>query len=88
MLKQNSMRLGPFLLAGFILVFVRADDQQPAPPNPYLQGTAGPDQGPRGLTRYMPAAITETFTQLMARLSAEKPGVEQRTTLCSPSATI
>ncbi len=40
-------------------------------------GTEGLDQGPRGLTSYMPVAITETFASLMARLSAEKPAVEQ-----------
>jgi cytochrome c peroxidase len=41
-------------------------------------GTEGLDQGPRGLTSYMPVAITESFAALMARLSGEKPGVEQQ----------
>ncbi|MGA7264135.1 MAG: hypothetical protein WBX30_25055, partial [Stellaceae bacterium] len=50
---------------------------QTAAPNPYLMGTEGLDQGPRGLTSYMPVAITESFASLMARLSAEKPAVEQ-----------
>jgi hypothetical protein len=42
--------------------------QTPAP-NPYLMGTEGLDQGPRGLTSYMPVAITDSFASLMARLS-------------------
>ena len=50
---------------------------QTAAPNPYLMGTEGLDQGPRGLTSYMPVAITETFASLMARLAGEKAGVEQ-----------
>jgi cytochrome c peroxidase len=50
---------------------------QTAAPNPYLEGTAGLDQGPRGLTSYMPVAITETFAQIRARLSGEKAAVEQ-----------
>ena len=35
-----------------LLAFGYAFAQQPGP-NPYLQGTAGPDQGPRGLTSYI-----------------------------------
>jgi hypothetical protein len=50
---------------------------QTAAPNPYLEGTSGLDQGPRGLTSYMPVAITETFAQIRARLSGEKAAVEQ-----------
>ncbi len=46
------------------------------PPNPYLMGTEGFDKGPRGLTSYMPVAITEGFASLMARLSGEKAQVE------------
>src|SRR5439155_23486260 len=64
-----------------ILAFGYVYAQQPAPqtgaPNPYLMGTEGPNQGPRGLTSYMPVASTETFAQLFARLTAAKPGVEQ-----------
>ena len=57
-------RSGIFLLAGILLAFSHAygqQAQQAAPPNPYMQGTAGPGQGPRGLTSYMPVAITEGF---------------------------
>jgi len=63
-------------LIGLLLTLGYALAQQ-AGPNPYMEGTAGPDQGPRGLTSYMPVAITESFAALMTRLSAEKPGVEQ-----------
>ena len=34
-------------------------------------------QGERGQSSYLPVDITEPFTSLMARLSAEKPSVEQ-----------
>ena len=81
MLQEKGMRAwGILLLAGLQLAFNHAygqQAQQVAPPNPYMQGTAGPGQGPRGLTSYMPVAITEGFAALMARLSAEKPGAEQ-----------
>jgi hypothetical protein len=50
---------------------------QTTPPNPYLMGTEGYYQGPRGLTSNMPVAITEPFASVMARLSAAKPAVEQ-----------
>jgi cytochrome c peroxidase len=72
-------------LIGLMLAFSYAHAQQPtpqtqppaAPPNPYLMGTEGYYQGPRGLTSNMPVAITEPFASVMARLSAEKPAVEQ-----------
>src|SRR2546423_1549102 len=80
-----SMRLVSLSCATLILALGYAYAQQPAPqtqsqpaaPNPYLMGTEGFYQGPRGLTSYMPVAITESFASLMARLSAEKPAVEQ-----------
>src|SRR5580704_14314341 len=34
-------------------------------------------QGPRGKTSYMPVDITEPFSTIMSRLSAEKPAVER-----------
>src|SRR5216684_4932577 len=72
-------------LTGVILAVGYAYAQQPSPqtqaqtaaPNPYLMGTEGPNQGPRGLTSYMPVAGTETFAQLFTRLTTAKPGVEQ-----------
>ncbi len=71
-------------LTGLILAFGYAYAQQapqtPPAQNPYSMGTAGPGQGPRGLTSYMPVAITETFAQLFARLTAAKPRVEQEHT--------
>jgi hypothetical protein len=73
-------RSGIYLLAALLLAFNHAygqQAQQAAPPNPYMQGTAGPGQGPRGLTSYMPVAITEGFASLMARLAGEKPSAEQ-----------
>ena len=75
-----AMRLVSLSCATLVLALGYAHAQQasqtPAP-NPYLMGTEGLDQGPRGLTSYMPVAITETFASLMARLSGEKPAVEQ-----------
>jgi cytochrome c peroxidase len=40
-------------------------------------GYAEAQQGGRGQSSYMPVDITESFASLMARLSAEKAGVEQ-----------
>src|SRR5215813_3366475 len=40
-------------------------------------GYAFAQQGERGQSSYLPVDITEPFTSLMARLSAEKPSVEQ-----------
>ena len=86
MFRSSSIRRWSILLLlGLVLSFGSVYAQQPAPqtqgqtaaPNPYLMGTEGLDQGPRGLTSYMPVAITETFASLMARLSGEKPAVEQ-----------
>ena len=82
---KSMMRWAILSLTGLMLASGYVYAQQPAPqtqsqpaaPNPYLMGTEGPNQGPRGLTSYMPVAITETFASLMARLSAEKPAVEQ-----------
>src|SRR5205807_662859 len=71
-----SMRLVGLACATLMLALGCAEAQQAAQtpaPNPYLMGTEGLDLGPRGLTSYMPVAITETFESLMARLSAEKP---------------
>ncbi|MEA2998087.1 MAG: hypothetical protein QOG74_3636, partial [Alphaproteobacteria bacterium] len=36
-------------------------------------GFAYAQQAPRGKTSYMPVAITEPFSTIFARLSAEKP---------------
>src|ERR1700680_640844 len=82
MIRPKSMARGVILsLTGLILGFGYAYAQQPAPqtqaPNPYLMGTEGPNQGPRGLTSYMPVAITETFAQIFARMTAAKAGIEQ-----------
>jgi cytochrome c peroxidase len=82
MIRPRSITRRAILsLIGLILAVGYVYAQQPAPqtqaPNPYLMGTEGLNQGPRGLTSYMPVAITESFASLMARLSAEKPAVEQ-----------
>ena len=86
MIRPSRLRWIVLASTGLILAFGYVYAQQPAPqtqpqttpPNPYLIGTEGLDQGPRGLTSYMPVAITESFAALMARLSGEKPGVEQQ----------
>src|ERR1700736_2547979 len=86
MFRPNSTRCWAMLLLPVVTLasgYLYA--QQPAPqtqaqaaaPNPYLMGTEGYYQGPRGLTSNMPVAITEPFASVMARLSAEKPAVEQ-----------
>src|SRR5437870_13152794 len=84
MIRPKSMIRWVILsLTAVILAFGYVYAQQPAPapqtgaPNPYLMGTEGPNQGPRGLTSYMPVASTETFAQLFARLTAANPGGEQ-----------
>ena len=80
MIRPPATRLVILSCTALILVLGHAYAQQAsqtAAPNPYLMGTEGLNQGPRGLTSYMPVAITETFASLMARLSAEKPAVEQ-----------
>src|SRR5690242_21830852 len=85
---KGMMCWGILSLTGLMLVFGYAYAQQPASqtqaqtasPNPYLMGTEGLNQGPRGLTSYMPVASTETFAQLFARLTAAKPRVEQEHT--------
>ena len=44
-------------------------------------GFAYAQQGPRGKTSYMPVDITEPFSAMLARLSAQKPrahGASQR----------
>src|SRR6201994_2044467 len=81
--KARRIVLSSFL--GLLPAFGYVYAQQPAPQtppqpaaaNPYLLGNEGVDRGPRGLTSYMPVAITETFAALMARLSGEKAAVEQ-----------
>src|ERR1700732_302972 len=74
------MRLVSLSGATLILALGFAHAQQapqtPAP-NPYLMGTEGLDQGPRGLTSYMPVAITESFASIMARMTAAKPAIRQ-----------
>jgi cytochrome c peroxidase len=67
-------------LGGLILVFGHADGQQTSPPaaeNPYLKGSEGYDEGPRGLTSYQPIAIDQPFADRMAQEVAAKPGVER-----------
>ncbi|MGA8380565.1 MAG: hypothetical protein WB710_05505, partial [Stellaceae bacterium] len=83
MIRPPRARWALLLFAGVFLAFADADAQQspqtPSPtpaPNPYLMGTEGYYKGPRGLTSYMPVAITESFAALMARLSGEKARVE------------
>ena len=80
MIRPPAMRLVILSCATLILAlgygYAQQASQTPAQ-NPYLMGTEGPNQGPRGLTSYMPVASTETFAQLFARLTAAKPGIEQ-----------
>jgi hypothetical protein len=83
-----SSRARWIVLSSFIALILASSyvyAQQPAPqtqgqtaaPNPYLMGTDGLNQGPRGVTSYMPVAITETFAQIFARMTAAKAGIEQ-----------
>jgi len=67
-------------VVSLILSFVPADAQQKSQkgaPNPYLKGTEGYDQGPRGLTSYQPVAIDQPFAAIMAHDVAAKPGIER-----------
>jgi cytochrome c peroxidase len=65
------------LILAFGYVYAQQPATQTQAPNPYLLGTEGLGQGPRGLTSYMPVAGTETFAQLFARMTAAKAGIEQ-----------
>jgi cytochrome c peroxidase len=77
MIQSSKARWIVLLFAGLLLAFGDADAQQASPAqNPSPMGTAGANQGPRGLTSYMPVDITESFSSIFARLSAEKPSVE------------
>jgi len=68
-------------LTGLILAFGYAYAQQapqtPPAQNPYSMGTAGPGQGPRGLTSYMPVAIDQPFAARMAHDVEAKPGIDR-----------
>jgi hypothetical protein len=58
-LAKTRKRLAGATVAGVILAF----------------GFAYAQQGPRGKTSYMPVDITEPFSAMFARLSAQKPDV-------------
>src|SRR5271170_8193769 len=75
MIRLSKARWFVLLFTGLLLAFGSADAQQTSQ-NPAPTGTAGANQGPRGLTSYMPVDITESFSSIFARLSAEKPSVE------------
>jgi hypothetical protein len=62
---RSGSRWATFMLTSLVLAF-HADAQQAPqtpPPNPYLMGTEGFYKGPRGLTSYMPVAITESLSR-------------------------
>src|SRR5258707_13481817 len=40
-------------------------------------GSAYAQQGPRGKSSYLPVEITEPFSAILSRLSAQKPAVER-----------
>jgi cytochrome c peroxidase len=67
------------LALSVIPISARTDAQQlpTADQNPYLKGTEGYGQGPRGLTSYMPVAIDQPFADRMAHDVAVKPGIER-----------
>jgi cytochrome c peroxidase len=75
---RPSMARWFVLLTGLLLAFGSADAQQAqtTTQNPSPAGATGPGPGSRGLTSYMPVDITESFSSIFARLSAEKPQVE------------
>jgi len=69
MTRPSEARWFVLLFTGLLLAFGSADAQQTSQ-NPAPTGTAGANQGPRGLTSYMPVDITESFSSIFARLSA------------------
>src|SRR5271155_4856401 len=73
MIRASKARWFVLLFTGLLLAFGSADAQQTSQ-NPAPTGTA--NQGPRGLTSYMPVDITESFSSIFARLTAEKARVE------------
>ena len=70
-----------WLLLSLVGLLIGYADAQQAPPtgpqNPYMMGSEGYDQGPRGLTSYMPIAIDQPFAATMAADIAAKPGIER-----------
>jgi hypothetical protein len=75
MIRPPKARWFVLLFTGLLLAFGSADAQQTSQ-NPAPARTAGANQGPRGLTSYMPVDITESFSSIFARLSAEKAQAE------------
>jgi cytochrome c peroxidase len=65
--------------AAVLMALNRAYAQEPqkGAPNPYLKGTEGYYKGPRGLTSYMPVAVDQPFSAIMAHDVAAKPGIER-----------
>src|ERR1700745_3117028 len=80
MIRPSNRILIVLLLVGLILSWGHADAQQESQkgaPNPYRKGTEGYNNGPRGLTSYMPVAIDQPFAARMAHDVAAKPGIER-----------
>ena len=81
MTRRGKRRWIVLSAAGLALWLAHADAQQEpqgaAPQNPYLKGSEGYDQGPRGLTSYQPIAIDQPFSAIMAHDVAAKPGIER-----------
>jgi cytochrome c peroxidase len=80
-MTASTRQIGIILALGsLLLIFGNSAAQQappPAPPNPYLEGSEGYDQGPRGLTSYQPDAIDRPLATRMAEEVAAKPAVER-----------
>ena len=80
-MTASTKQIGIILALGsLLLIFGNSAAQQaapPAPPNPYLEGSEGYDQGPRGLTSYQPDAIDRPLATRMAEEVAAKAAVER-----------
>jgi cytochrome c peroxidase len=72
-----SFSAAAVLVFGYGYAYAQQTTPAASAPNPYTHGTDGVNQGPRGLTSYMPVASIETFKELFARMTAAKPRIEQ-----------
>src|SRR5271155_4672069 len=73
MVRPPKLRWIALLFTGVLLAFGYAAAQQ-ASQTPAEKRSSNP--GPRGETSYMPVDITESFSSIFARLTAEKARVE------------
>ena len=73
--QTNKRKLWTGVALAAVAVVLGSAYAQQAPQTPQAQQAPQP---PRGKSSYMPVEITEPFSSMFARTSAQKPTVEQR----------